>query len=95
MTEIFNKDKYYNETKIEYFFEYDCGDHVSDGVFIYQILFDKPIARKNFNKMMEKAGKCESPYSCLGDKEFQKKYHIKIFRKLPIDYHDVKEEGYD
>lgn len=85
MTEIFDLEGYNNKKKQEYYFEYDC----SDDIFFYKITFNKPVTRKAFMNMMEKAGKVEEPYSVLRDKDFQMKHHIKKFERLPIDYQDV------
>lgn len=86
---VFDSEKYINESKTEYYFEYDSGEHCIEGIAFYRITFSRPIKRRDFLSMMEIAKKAEASYLVLYDKDFQLKYNIKKFEKLPIDYQDM------
>ena len=91
MSEIFDREKYLNQEKKEYFFEYDCGDHC-DQVLIYRIIFRRPTTRRVFERLMKKAKNNERHYSLLCDKDFQKENGIRTFERVLIDYQDFVEE---
>lgn len=94
MSEIFDREKYLNQEKKEYFFEYDCGDHC-DQVLIYRIIFRRPTTRRVFEKLMKKVKNNERQYSLLCDKDFQKENGIRTFERVLMDYRDFVDEDYE
>ena len=94
MSEIFDREKYLNQEKKEYFFEYDCGDHC-DQVLIYRIIFRRPTTRRVFEKLMKKVKNNERQYSLLCDKDFQKENGIRTFERVLMDYRDFIDEDYE
>ncbi len=87
---------YFDEKKKEFFLEFDCGDHITDGIFFYRMVFKQEISRRDFHEIMELARAADNRYANLYDKDFWDEHNIESFEKLRTDYQDMLEEvNYD